>query len=47
MTRRETKGELKRKTTTKRNTGNSSYLVEVVTLQILSLKPFVIFTNAL
>ena len=43
MTRTETKGEQKRTTTTKQNTSNSSYLVEV-TPQILSLgtKPFVI-----
>ena len=39
----------KRTTTTKQNTSNSSYLVEEVTPQILSLgtKPFVIFTDAL
>ena len=45
MTRTETKGERKRKTTTKQNTRNSSYLVEEVTPQILSLgtTPFVIF----
>ena len=45
----ETKGERKRTTTTKQNTSNSSYLVEKVTPQILSLgtKPFVIFTDAL
>ena len=45
MTRTETKGERKRTTTTKQNTSNSSYLVENVTPQILSLgtKPFVIF----
>ena len=49
MSRIETKGERKRKTTTKQNTSNSSYLVEEVTPQILSLgtKPFVIFTDAL
>ena len=41
MTRIERKGERK----TKQNTSNSSYLVEEVTPQILSLgtKPFVIF----
>ena len=41
MTRTERKGERK----TKQNTSNSSYLVEEVTPQILSLgtKPFVIF----
>ena len=45
MTGTETKGERKRTTTTKQNTSNSSYLVEEVTSQILSLgtKPFVIF----
>lgn len=44
MTRTETKGERKRMTTTKQNNSNSSYLVEEVTPQILSLgtKPFVI-----
>ena len=49
MTRTETKGERKRTTTTKQNTSNSSYLLEEVTPQILSLdtKPFVIFTHAL
>ena len=49
MTRKETKGERKRTTTTKQNTSNSSYLLEEVTPQILSLgtKPFVIFTDAL
>ena len=49
MTRTETKGERKRTTTTKQNTSNSSYLVEVVTPQILSLnnKPFVIFKKGL
>ena len=50
MTRTETKGERKRTTTKKRNTSNSSsYLVEEVTPQILSLctKSFVIFTDAL
>ena len=43
MTRTETKGEGKRTTTTKQNTSNSSYLLEEVTPQILSLgtKPFV------
>ena len=45
MTRTETKGERKRTTTTKRNTSNSSYVVEEVIPQTLSLgtKPFVIF----
>ena len=52
MSRTETKGERKRTTTTKQNTSNSLYLVEVVrevTPQILSLgtKPFDIFTDAL
>ena len=49
MFRTETKGERKRTTTTKQNTSNSSYLVEDVTPQILSLgtKPFLIFTDAL
>ena len=49
MSRTETKVEQKRATATKQNTSNSSYLVEEVTLQILSLgtKPFVIFTDAL
>ena len=49
MTRTETKGERKRTTTTKQNTNNSSYLVEEVTPQILSLgnKPFVTFMDAL
>ena len=49
MSRTETKGERKRTTTTKQNTSDCSYLVEEVTLQILSLgtKPFVIFTDAL
>ena len=49
MTRTETKGERKRTTTTKKNTSNSSYLVEEVTPQILPLgtKAFVIFTDAL
>ena len=37
MPRTETKGERKRTTTTKQNTSNSSYLVEEVTPQILSL----------
>ena len=37
MTRTETKGERKRTTTTKQNTSNSSYLLEDVTPQILSL----------
>ena len=47
--RTETKGEQKRTTTTKRNSSNSSYLVEEVTPQILSLgtKQFVIYTDAL
>ena len=47
MTRTETKWERKRKTTTKQNTSNSSYLVEEVTRQILSLytKSLVIFKN--
>ena len=42
MTRTETKGEQKRMTATKQNTSNSSYLLEEVTPQILSLgtKPF-------
>ena len=45
MTRTETKVEQKRTTTTKQNTSHSSYLVEEVTPQIISLgpKPFVIF----
>ena len=45
----ETKGERKRTTTTEQNTSNSSYLLEEVTPQILSLgtKPFVIFMDAL
>ena len=45
MTRKETKGERKTMTMTKQNTSNSSYLVQEVTPQILSLgtKPFVIF----
>ena len=49
MTRTETKGEQKRTTTRKQNTSNSSYLLEDVSPQILSLgtKPFVIFTDAL
>ena len=37
MTRTETKGELKRTTTTKQNTTNSSYLVKEVTPQIFPL----------
>ena len=37
MSRTETKGERKRTTTTKQNSSNSSYLVEEVTPQILSL----------
>ena len=49
MTRTETKGERKRTAMTKQNTINSSYLLEEVTPQILSLgtKPFVIFMDAL
>ena len=49
MFRTETKGERKRTTTTKQNTSNSSYLVQELTTQFLSLgtKPFVIFTGAL
>ena len=49
MTRSETKGERQRTTTTEQNTSNSSYVVDEVTPQILSLgtKPFVIFTDAL
>ena len=49
MSRTKTKGELKRTTTTKHNTSNSSYVVEEVTPQILSLgtKPFLIFTDSL
>ena len=45
MTRTETKGERKRTTTAKQNTSNSSYFLEEVTPQILSLgtKPFGIF----
>ena len=45
MTRTETKGERKRTTTTKQNTSNSSYLLEDVAPQMLSLgtKPSVIF----
>ena len=45
MTRTETKEEQTRTTTTKQNTSNSSYLLEEVTPQILSLgaKPLVIF----
>ena len=45
MTRTETKEEQKRTTTTKQNTSNSSYLLEEVTPQILSLgaTPLVIF----
>ena len=47
MTRTQTKEERKRTTTTKQNTGNSSYLLEEVSPRILSLgagtKPFVIF----
>ena len=43
------KGERKRTTTTKQNTTNSSYLVEEITPQILSLgtKQFNVFTDAL
>ena len=49
MSRTETKGEQKRTTPKKQNTSNSSYLLEEVTLQIVSLctKPFVIFMDAL
>ena len=49
MSRTETKGERERTTTTKKNISNSSYLVEEVTPQILSLgtKPFLAFTDAL
>ena len=45
MTKTETKGERNRTTTTKQNTSNSSYLVDEVTPQIISLgtKPFVFF----
>ena len=45
MTRTETKGERKRTATTKQNISNSSYLMQEVIPQILSLgtKPFVIF----
>ena len=43
MTGTETKGEQKRTATTKHNTSYSSYLVQEVTPQILSFKPFVIF----
>ena len=45
MTRTEMKGERKSTTVTKQNTSNSSYLVEEVTPQILSLgtELFVIF----
>ena len=45
MTKAETKGERKRTVTTKHNTHNSSYLMQQITPQILSLgtKPFVIF----
>ena len=45
MTRPETKEERKRMTTSKQNTSNSSYLVQEVTSQILSLgtKLFIIF----
>ena len=49
MSRTETKRKRERTTTTKQNTSNSSYLVEEVTPQMLSLgtKPFVIFTDVL
>ena len=49
ISRTETKGQRKKTTPTKQNTSNSSYLVEEVTTQSLSLstKPFVIFTDAL
>ena len=49
MSRTERKGERKRMITTKQNTSNSSYLLDEVTPQILSLgtKPFVIFTDVL
>ena len=43
MTGTETKGERKRTATTKQNTSYGSYLVQEVTPQILSFKPFVIF----
>ena len=45
MSRTETKGEGKGTTTTEQNTSNSSYSVDEVTPQILSLgtKPFFIF----
>ena len=43
LTRTETKAERKRTPTTKQNTSNSSYLVQKVTPQIISFKPFVIF----
>ena len=43
MTRTKTKGERMRTATTKQNTSNSSYLVQEVTPQIVSFKPFVIF----
>ena len=46
MTRTETKGERKRRATTKQNTINSSYLVQELTPQILSFKPFVIFKKS-
>ena len=48
LSRTETKGERKRRTTTKQTTSNSSYLVEeVITPQIFSLgtKLFVIFKS--
>ena len=47
MSTTETKRERKGTTTTKQNTSNSSYLVEEVTPQILSLgtKPFVVFSG--
>ena len=37
MAKTETKGERKRTTTTKQNTSNSSYLMEEVTQEILSM----------
>ena len=45
MTKTETKGERKRTTTTKQNTSNSSYLVQEVTSQILSLGTKPLFRN--
>ena len=42
------KGEQKRTATTKQNTNSSSYfIVQEVTPQILSFKPFVIFKSGL